>query len=537
MEPVTTSTEFQTNVMIDKLKKIRKKKEETQKDTPPVSKLGTENLEPLVNSSTERVRWFDESTDESTDKSKVESFRGFPGFQKSSGDMMTGTGIADFSDPTIWEGIDNVNDEGNDESSYTDPRQILVDAINYIYNEIEKGKQMISYYICIYGGKYEDTNPMTNPSLQEDIILIKNNVSWLLTILASYLVLYNILFITFYEENERKPLFLQLFPDNVRPVWDNSFTHFFGLSLIVKIAFVFTTSITSSFLNFYPRIIKSWIQAPFLYVLLYFCVVQVIYYWAYALKQHLIDIIMLNFTLFTIITHFTIIFSFFMDESQIYMIPSKTVKAAENGNPVSLFLRIFQIYRNFSNPISIIIYLICLIIHFMITMMICPFLSAFFIVFYLIYLFFLPILSCIMHDVGFEMGEYYKEYKKVIEKMDKYFSFEIDEPTLCDPETWLGMIRRFFLICFNFFQQHLLYFVLFYILFQTGTDYYSNIRNDSLKRNVLFFNGFFALCISFWLISKFMYKYILSQTERKRESAKLDGQIDTLMFGTEGETI
>jgi hypothetical protein len=530
-------TNFQTESMIEKIKNIKKRKSKNTKNTKKTTGESMSNyknidtFEKLMPTESEtpppRFQMFSDIPKKK--EGFTESFKGIPGFEKQNGDLMTGTGIADLNDPNIWEGLDNVIDDSGEAITSVDPRQIIIDGINYIYDQIEIGKQTIAKYICLQLGNYDNSDP-NNISLLNDSIVLKSNVGLFLTVLFAYFILYNLLFVMFYEEENTKPVFIQLFPDNVQDIWDNSLTNFLCMRLILKIAFVFTNVTTEKMLYTYPKMIQSFIMNPFIYVFLYFFVILIVYYFSSFLKQSLIDFIMLKMTLLTVLTHFTIVFSFFMDESQVYMIPSETIKSAEKGNFVNLLLKLFGIYRNFSNPVSIIFFLIGLIIHFMFTIMICPFISAFIMLFYIIYLFFFPILSNIIHNIGYNFDGYSNEYKKRIKKMDEYFSFEIKDPTLCDPESIFGLFLRWFKIFFNFFEINIIYFTLFFIFIITSKEYYTNIENASLKTRLILINGIISSIIAFYLISKFAIKYILDSFQDKTNNAKNDQQINELLF-------
>jgi hypothetical protein len=159
---ITDDQSFQTNSMIHKIKKVKNKKMANYK-----------NIELL-----EDIHEIPENN--SSNKQTVREGL---------------SGLMDFPLPhphDNYTGYDDINDNGN--SSFEDPRDLLVDSINYFYNIINDMEYRIAYEITklISGNEFHE----------EDVNAVKGYIEWFLTVIISIYVTFNWYFLLFYIDTD-----------------------------------------------------------------------------------------------------------------------------------------------------------------------------------------------------------------------------------------------------------------------------------------------------------------------------------------------
>jgi len=224
-----------------------------------------------------------------------------------------------------WEGYDNVNDNTADLAG-KDPRQILIDFINYVYDSTIAYNKLLAGYIADKVSNTKATNEI-NKEAKKEISLLKKSfgadskieadskgdlnadkekfyiyICIVEALTFSCFVVNNWYYLIYYnnfDENDNfieggrvkltdfsVDMFKQL-PDSVltNRVIKNGFLYFFEYALFFPVTFQWFL------LKVVPKTTVKWFNHMFLYIILFFVTFCVSYYMVGGLKDFLIDCI------------------------------------------------------------------------------------------------------------------------------------------------------------------------------------------------------------------------------------------------------
>jgi hypothetical protein len=283
---------FQTMNMIHKIKKIKKKRQQPEniKKMPfPEVLKNINDIEPEKVSNTPIIEGFDRFNFAHDD----------------------------------WDGYDNVKDDTGDIHG-KDPRQIIIDFINYVYNSTIAGNRMLAHYLT---DKISNNKAVqeVNKNIKKDVSDIKatvglnseqeaeskGNLSTDEVAMYKYICIFEALtfscfvvnnwyFLMFYnnfdadDNYERKiPLtdfsveMFKSLPDNVltNRIIKNGFLYFFEYALVFPVAMQWFL------LQIVPKTTIKWFNHMLLYIILFLLIFSCSYYLASSFKDFLIDCI------------------------------------------------------------------------------------------------------------------------------------------------------------------------------------------------------------------------------------------------------
>lgn len=317
---------FQTMNMIYKIKNIKKKRKqpENMKNMPFPEVLN--NVEPFDTQSQSLP-----PIKEGFDTKGASSF-----FNNAIGKPTTGavnTAGANIKkkierfkfDRDEWEGYDNVSDNTADLAG-KDPRQLLIDFINYVYNSTIAYNKLLAGYIADKISNTKATNEI-NKEAKKEISLLKKSfgadskieadskgdlnadkekfyiyICIIEALTFSCFVVNNWFFLIYYNNFELNDDFIERgrvkltdfsvdmfkkLPDSVltNRVIKNGFLYFFEYALFFPVTFQWFL------LNVVPKTTVKWFNHMLLYIILFFVTFCVSYYMVGGLKDFLIDCI------------------------------------------------------------------------------------------------------------------------------------------------------------------------------------------------------------------------------------------------------
>uniref|UniRef100_A0A6C0LC93 Uncharacterized protein n=1 Tax=viral metagenome TaxID=1070528 RepID=A0A6C0LC93_9ZZZZ len=321
---------FQTMNMIYKIKNVKKKRKqpENMKNIPfPEVLNNVEPFDSLKETKSESLPPIKEGFDAKGASSFFNNAIGKP----SAGALTTAAAnikkkIERFKfDKDEWEGYDNVSDIPADMGG-KDPRQLLIDFINYVYNSTIAYNKLLAGYIADKVSNTKATNEI-NKEAKKEISVLKKSFGADSTIEAdtkgdlnadkekfyiyiciiealtfSCFVVNNWFFLIYYNNFELNDDFIEggrvkltdfsvdMFkglPDSVltNRVIKNGFLYFFEYALFFPVTFQWFL------LKVVPKTTVKWFNHMLLYIILFFVTFCVSYYMIGGLKDFLIDCI------------------------------------------------------------------------------------------------------------------------------------------------------------------------------------------------------------------------------------------------------
>jgi hypothetical protein len=247
---LTEDSSFQTNSMIQKIKKVKKKKMANYKNI--------ELLEDIHDAVPEGFQYQQEPIRE---------------------------GLVQYSPHyEDYTGYDDVKDIGN--TIIQDPRQLLIDMINIFYDTIDNVKEIVAY---------ETTKLLSGNQFDEgDVPVVKEYISWFLTIFVSIYVSFNWYFILFYtnraggKETEQQ---IKTDPDSL----PDSAIFFKIISAPIryslKILDAFDSVITHTTFALIKNFINYQFVKTFLFVVTFYATIYVVYNFSDSVRSAAIAVI------------------------------------------------------------------------------------------------------------------------------------------------------------------------------------------------------------------------------------------------------
>jgi hypothetical protein len=514
MKPFSVNESFETDVMIEKLTTIKKKKEnmknkkKKEKDRPTQYK-NTEPIEIIQDNDNEtipeRFRTFPETKNQENINEGMQgphNTNKFPYLR-----LASKTGIAEWSND-MFDGLDNVVEEANTNNEIADPRQEIINAINEFFNIIDNAKTILVQSICIFLSRNSYKNPpssntiSTEPELQNDTIVVKKNMSKLLSVVLAYLMIYNFFYLTFYQRhdgtppdyykiNEKHMISIEKYPSPIKLIF-------------LKYPIYFCYLITCYLLEIIPSFLKKPVESleiPSVYYFFpfYLLFILIVYYCSDFLKLFLINLFSIDVNNIQSNNWFLvlIIISIYLTIIAKYCIEDKPIKIMEIMElPTGVYLLI---------PFGIFLFLYLLVI-----LLISPVVSGIFIYLYILYLFFFSIL----YNEGF--NEYSKIFQYIKDSIKEELKIEENDTEL-NVTDWL---YNKFKQGVNLSKNNLLYFTLFITLIYISVDYSKNIKNTILSTNIQYLNIGLA-CVTLMILIMY-YVFKMYSLNKKLNIQKVD---------------
>jgi len=334
---------FQTMNMIHKLKKIKKKRKQVEN----IKKM--EFPEVLSNVKKE--------TAETPMEKNTNTIEGFQRFKFEHDD---------------WDGYDNVKDTKG-KTSLKDPRQIIIDFINYVYNTIVSYNRKLASNIADKLSnnvkKKENNKNVDNIKVdsnndnsagvgvnEKDEELMYKYICLFEAILFSSFVVNNWYYLMFYnnfKDGEKKELF-DFSVDRIKNLSDDFLSNKFLkyiLLYFIEYALFFPDKLQYFIIDIVPGFSSRFLNHTLCYILLFLFILYISYYFASGFKNFLIDVINVNYKNFLVcLMYITVIIIFFIPEVK----PSLNGGAeGSNGNASTTVFKIIWNFIRFLIIISI----------------------------------------------------------------------------------------------------------------------------------------------------------------------------------------
>lgn len=177
-----------------------------------------------------------------------------------------------------YDGIDNINDT-LEKKGIKDPRQMLIDLINKIYNKANKLNQLIAEKLAMGLSK--------NKANESDIKLLRNNIAWVESCIMAALVSYNLFFIMYYKDVEKIKLF-EISTQKTKDAAESMpilyiFLFFFEYSIF------FPEMLNKLLTDTIPKFAKQIFNATFVFTIMFVLLIFFFKYFAKLFKNFLID--------------------------------------------------------------------------------------------------------------------------------------------------------------------------------------------------------------------------------------------------------
>jgi len=179
---------------------------------------------------------------------------------------------------TDYDGIDNINDT-LEKKGIKDPRQMLIDLINKIYDKSNKLNQKIAEKLAKGLSK--------NKANESDIKLLRNNIAWVESAIMAALVSYNLFFIMYYKDVEKIKLF-EISTQKTKDAAESMpilyiFLFFFEYSIF------FPEMLNKLFTEIIPKFAKQIFNATFVFTIMFILLIFFFKYFAKLFRKFLID--------------------------------------------------------------------------------------------------------------------------------------------------------------------------------------------------------------------------------------------------------
>jgi hypothetical protein len=495
---------FQTEVMKEKCKKYKKKKK--------------------IGASQDKIDEFEKITCDAENNDQPARYKSFENFETIREGLMTNDGIAVFTED-MWDGVSKDKDNKPPINELRDPRQILVDAINYTYEYVNYMKMYIGVAVClILGYEYSKSQKSKNywsplqsfplnkgkvsPETYSDAVVINNELGSFICIILANIVVYHIFFVTFFRENNERPVFWKATDKTMEDYikWGNfALFRLIGLNIAFEIAFNTPVMMTPYFLSI-PEKLKSF--SSIIFFLIFFGLINIFYYLAPMIKQFLIDMIMLKPQPTIMFFYVLVLVKFLTHPSQYYLPFSK--------NPQELETKKMYFNTIFKTIPGLIFFGITFIIPFIVVMIFGPLMCSAITTFYIFYLCTLPILQKSEFDVD--------KYKELCRKIDDFVKVDIKPRDECDAaEGIIDLIKRYLIYAYNFFEENMVTVMIIYTIFESTIKYSAQISNPILRNRLYFFNISFIILIIFY---KVIYNLFFSKQEDDENSKQIQNVIN-----------
>jgi hypothetical protein len=481
MKSFSQKESFETDVMIDKIQKVKNKKKKKNALYQNIEVLDT-ILE--TDETPDRFRTFTEVEGMKTKQN--EPIR--EGLDL--GLKLTNNGIADFSDPKLWDGTDTVEDFGSGDAEFMDPRQLFIDAINDFFIELGIIQSSIATQICTsFSGNSYKTNDGT---LENDKTVINNTIGMFSSIAVAYYMLYNIYYITMFEdEHQNKPNVFEYTNENTMWVYD--LVH--PLKLIIKYPFYFLVKITFYGMYFIPQIMKQsghFYNASF--ILFYFLLILFIYYSIHFLQQFFVALVSID--LFYLMS----VFESHTESSQkVFIMVSFIIYLTIIVNFIFFDSPCYVNFQLAAGPLAaMVFYQVILFLYLMLVLFTSPILCGFAMFFYLLYLLFFSIL----YNVGSS------DYFRIINEIDLFLYKKIDIVKLEEDPSIFSYAEYWSKKIYNLFKQNLFSLTFLYTVLYTSSYYNGSLQNGNLNGNLQILNIFLMCFVLFRLFMKYINVFV-----------------------------
>jgi len=457
--------DFQTMNMIHKIKKINKEKEKRKKMHNYKNIKILENIhEPFV------------------EGNYSSSGRGKDGTEEAPIlDPSAHITDAPFGSTTIpddnYEGID----AGDFGLSVDDPRQKIIDFINYVYDAIQKFNYEKAKLLADAFSKNKNGKSTANNS---DVLILQKYVSLFESIFVAYFFAYNLFYATMYldKNGERIPMF-KIVTDDIKNKSVKEFQPYKVILFFFTYALYIAEFIQTILIDILPEYFTIFLNAPAFMILSFLSLIYIIEVFVPTLRTFLIDVIMLNTkNTFVNLAYFYVLATYFIDFMVIINI-STFVYSVDNilqtfQSPLTSF--ILGIFR------FIIILSISVPVGLALTIVLC--------LFYFTSIITYPLstmnISKIMDTVNTVSNI------NAFIKKSFLLSFKADKKDL----TVVEKAQIVFNIFFDFVNSYIFYIVFLIMLIVAMFDYKKHIYSAILRSNLMLISGtliflFTVLCI------------------------------------------
>jgi hypothetical protein len=397
---------------------------------------------------------------------KMPSFR-IPSLHKKEG-FATDDGIAHFK-PEDWDGVDTVDDGEN--TGMEDPRQIIVDFINLLYDFVLYIEEVIAYEI---------TKTLSRGDFEEnDVDVVKKYVTWFFAICFARIFIYNWFYYLFFrDENKVKPEFLEISQTKLHNFCHNNF--FEIIEPYIKYSFFFPEYFNKIFFRGVPDIISQFMTPTFQYVFLFYFIIYVLYNFANYFRKLFIDVIMTKFNNWVVCLIYGITVLLFVID-------------LANDFKFSITAKI---------PLLNIFYFIKKIIYFFIVILICPALGGFLFLFLLV---FITLFSVFFADSPFSILKDIMDYANSAKK-------NIKTETFCEPLTFWEKIINTINYVFEYLYEYSFQVAVMFMILFSFKDYTHNLQSGNLKESLVIVN-----CVMIAVIAATSFYSFLGLMNKKPE--------------------
>ena len=448
---IINNDEFETEKIINKIKNVKKNSKKNKNPNKNLKNKNYKNIE-LFDNIYDKVLYEDNEEKQNENQPEEENTKTNNGGKIIEG-LESKDGVFHFHSDE-WDGYgDGINDDAGNHKM-EDPRNILINFINYIYDFITYFEYILSYEITklLSGNEFHD----------EDVDVLKKYITWFLSIVFSCFFVYNWYYITFYRNSINQKIQIPEFSRKKLSEYAQSNYILNVLEDYVKFSVFFPEYFQKIFIVQIPDLINDILNPCFSFILLFYFIIYFLYNYSSIMRQFFIDIINVNTNnwlvdIFYLFTFVLFLLDFVSIDITTFIKPKKMISLIESKIP---FVQIT--------------YYIKILIYFLIVMMISPFLAGMMIFLLFICISFFAILIFSNNDGFFNVISYINEYTETIKK-------KIRKETDCEPLTFFEKIINYINIAFEFIYQYVFQSAFVFMILWSFYDYTHNILSETLK--------------------------------------------------------
>lgn len=405
-------------------------------------------------------------------------------------------------DPDDYEGEDELIDKSNDD----DPRERLIQFVNYIYNKFDS----INTYIARVAGKAIGRE---EPEYT-DILIIKKYVCMFFSITISMFAVYNWIFITLYKDNHRYKHGINLIDISRERLTNAAFDEngsilFFIPLYFFEFSMFFPEKFQLYIVDYLPKITTRFVNATLSFFIMFYLLVYIFNNMGITLRDFFIKIINLDTNNFYIGWMYFIVIILFIASYFVFItapIQAALKMATEQKFefpriPIYMY-PIFIPFPIIGQMLSIILTLVIHTLRLVITCFLSVPIAG---IFMAIYMLFYSFFGIVVYKFLNNDSNTFFETIHDINNFTNNSKHAIPAGTPCVPNTFFEMILITINTIIDFFHTYIFYIAYIIMLLYGLFDYYKNISRHHLKGGLLLTNiviicMLFSFCIGSFII-------------------------------------
>jgi hypothetical protein len=419
-------------------------------------------------------------------------------------DEIEGFAVGTPRDPEDYEGEDDLLDRSNND----DPRERLIQFINYLYDKIDSIVMKIAHEVAKVAGREE-------PELT-DILIVKPYVSLFLSITVSMFAVYNWIFMMFYKDNFRYKEGIKMVDISrarlTNAAFDEEGSSLFFIPLyFFEFSMFFPEKIQEYVVELLPKITSHFINGTFSFFIMFYLLIFVFNNMGSQLRDFLIRIIRLDTSNYFVNLMYTIVIILFIASYFVFItapIQSALKLATEHKFEFPRIpIYMYPVFIPFPIVGSILSIILTLVVH-SIRLIITCFMSVpvggiFMALYILFYSFFGIFLYKFLNNDKNTLFATMRD----IDNFTKDTKHQIPAGTPCSPNSFFEMVIMTINMIIDFFHSYIFYIAYIVMLIYGVFDYYQHISRHHLKTGMLVINVTLILMLVMFCIASFIAEH------------------------------